>query len=213
MPGFSSFLPATPAHRQGHNHDIGVNERGFPFDAEQRLALAETNHRRGELRADMQIDPRTHRQALAHCAYCFAFYSAYLRDCVHRACSSSWMLLYIRCNVFGPLTGDTKMTRVLFVLLCAMLCVGCSDRHITEFRPMSSDNEYTYYVYKSFADAFYPENSTSAESARKQWLEEWMKDNGLAGKPYEITNRQAFHKQTGLIGTLYDIYYDVRVKK
>ena len=103
---------------------------------------------------------------------------------------------------------------MLSLLLCFILCSGCAyDRLNTKLRPTSADGEYAYFVYESYADLVYPEDSASAENTRKQWLEKWLEDNGMAGKPYEILNRKAVHKHTGLIGAIYDIYYDVRVKK
>lgn len=104
--------------------------------------------------------------------------------------------------------------RVIVVLVA--LVVGCStiDRiNLTRLEPVRSESGAQYFKYTSFADAIRPNDSVDAEKTRIEWLEKWLQDNGLNSKDYTIVYRKAVVRQRGLLGDIYDIYYEVKVPK
>lgn len=105
--------------------------------------------------------------------------------------------------------------KIISIVLVAFFLYGCAsvDFYLTQFEPVKTDSTATYYKYTSFASAEYPENSKDGEAIRLGWLNEWMQKNGMGGKKYEIIDRTAIKKNDGLFGTVYVIYYQVKVPK
>ena len=97
-----------------------------------------------------------------------------------------------------------------------MLASGCSEfdrTAVTSLQPIKCNDGYSCFIYRSFADTIYPLQSIKAEQTRIKWLEKWLRDNGYENKEYEITSRDAIMRKKGLLGSIYDIYYEVRVKE
>jgi hypothetical protein len=108
-----------------------------------------------------------------------------------------------------------KITCVLSLILvsCSLVfvngCCSCDRTAYSEFEPIKTEDGYQYFKYKVWPDAFCPPDNNGAEIARIAWLEEWLANNGYPNSPYEIISRQLILKY----GNLYDIHYEVRVKK
>lgn len=117
----------------------------------------------------------------------------------------SKMKLY-KFNMYGKL---------IFSIMMILTLSGCASRdfNLTKFRPSGQDEQYSYYIYESFADAVYPEDSNSAEAQRIKWLKQWINENELPMDKYEIVSRKAIKKSVGLLGEIYDIYYEVKIQK
>jgi hypothetical protein len=101
-------------------------------------------------------------------------------------------------------------------LIFFFLLAGCAhfDRiMVTKFEPIRTENGVQYFKYTSFADAVYPIDSDDAERTRIAWLETWLKDNGLNQKDYTLVSRVPILRNKGLLGSVYDIYYEVKVPK
>lgn len=101
-----------------------------------------------------------------------------------------------------------------YLLIC-FLCIltGCSnlDFGYTKFQPLKIDANSKYFTFTAYGDAAYPENSDAAEQIRIEWLNRWLTENKLNHKNMVIVSRSAVKKQDGLFGTIYDIYYVVKV--
>lgn len=102
---------------------------------------------------------------------------------------------------------------IYIFVTCTLLACSSIDYHLTEFRPKEQTPEYQIYEYKSFADAVYPNDSENAEQTRMQWLEKWIKNNGHKDASYEVLSRKPVVRQVGAFGTIYDIYYEIKVKR
>lgn len=102
-----------------------------------------------------------------------------------------------------------------FVAFAIMLLSGCAsyDRVVgTRFEPTKIENKYAYFRFTAFADIAYPLDSDEAEKTRINWLEQWLSDNGYTGIKYELLSRRPVLRNKGLIGDVYDVYYDIRVE-
>ena len=102
---------------------------------------------------------------------------------------------------------------IIVVLLVLSGCASLDRVTVTRFEPIKTGNNQAYFKYTSFADAMYPLKSNGAEAIRIGWLEEWLSDNGYSEVNYEILSRKPVLRKKGLIGDIYDIYYDVRVQR
>ena len=109
--------------------------------------------------------------------------------------------------------------KIIFLITLSLFTVsGCAtyDRlgrtgNLTELIPTRIDSEYQYFQYRCFAYTIYPLNDDKAEATRIKWLEQWLSENGYSD--YEIISRQPIFKQKSLLGSMYDIYYEVRAPK
>jgi len=101
-------------------------------------------------------------------------------------------------------------------LFTILFVAGCShlDRiACTSLAPTHIKNGCQHFKYKAFADTVYPLDSEKAEATRIKWLEKWLADNGYPNPEYEIISRQPILRNKGLLGGVYDIYYDVKVNQ
>jgi hypothetical protein len=104
-------------------------------------------------------------------------------------------------------------------LVCAVLhtaIFGCAsfDRiGATKFEPIRTEAGAQVFKFTAFADSVYPLKSEDAERTRIDWLETWLKDNGYDPKKYEVISRVPVLRNKGLLGDIYDIFYEVRVAK
>ena|SRR5690554_10754 len=106
------------------------------------------------------------------------------------------------------------MRNTLAVALIAVVISACStmaalDRGVTSLEPLYAEDGYRYFTYQSLASPVYPLDSPDAERIRMNWLEDWLEDNGLKNRPYEILDRTPINQ----VGLSYKIYYRVRVKE
>lgn len=106
------------------------------------------------------------------------------------------------------------MKNILLICLLGTL-VACAnlDFGATKFQPLKIDSNSSYFTFTAYGDAAYPENSNEAEQVRLEWLNRWLVENDLSDKHLTIISRSAVKKQSGLFGTVYDIYYVVKVDK
>ena len=98
---------------------------------------------------------------------------------------------------------------ILFIL------VGCSNLDritLTRLEPTKVEGDYAYFRYTSYADAVLPIDSEEAEKTRMRWLDKWLEDNGFPGAEYEILSRKSVLIQKGLLGDIYDLYYNIQIK-
>lgn len=100
-----------------------------------------------------------------------------------------------------------KITSSLTVAICIMcsFVTGCSslDKQQTSFEPMANGS----FHYRAFADATYPPTSAEAEEIRMEWLKQYINDNEVCKKGYQITDRKLILKRLGIIENLYDVIY------
>ena len=102
------------------------------------------------------------------------------------------------------------------LVACSVFLLGCSNitRTVeTRFEPIRTEPTAQYFKYTSIAAADYPIDSQDAERTRIMWLESWLQDNGYNLKKYEIISRVPVLRNKGLLGDLYDVYYEVKVPK
>lgn len=108
-----------------------------------------------------------------------------------------------------------KTTIKILAIAVTISLLSCScastDFNATSFRPVDHNEKFTIYEFKAFADAIYPNDSVTAEKQRIKWLQKWIKNNNLNLKHYEIVSRSAVLKHEGLLGTVFDIYYKVKI--
>lgn len=102
------------------------------------------------------------------------------------------------------------MNKIILIILCFFF-VSCAsyDINATTFRKTRSDESYDYYTFKAFADSIYEIDTERGEALRLEILKKWFDQNGLKDIEYKITQREVLQKT----GKIYDIYYEVRVKK
>ena len=62
------------------------------------------------------------------------------------------------------------------------------------------------------ASVEHPLESVSAEAERRIWLEQYLRDNRLCTNGYEVAQRKPVLKSKGLLGDIYDVYYEGRCK-
>lgn len=103
--------------------------------------------------------------------------------------------------------------KIIINLFIFIVISGCAvtDFHNTTFKKLDSNNEYSIYEFKAFADVTYPENTNNGEEDRMYWLNKWLKENELDKYKYEIIKREKIKKHTGLLGDIYDIYYTIKI--
>lgn len=107
----------------------------------------------------------------------------------------------------------SKHLFLMFTIIFATTSCASFDRvAATKFEPIKTENKQAYFRFTAYADLAYPLDSNEAEKTRIGWLEQWLSDNGYAGVKYEILSRKSVLRNKGLIGDVYDIYYDVRVE-
>ncbi|CAB4121332.1 hypothetical protein UFOVP13_28 [uncultured Caudovirales phage] len=102
---------------------------------------------------------------------------------------------------------------LLICILCTLQACANLDFGATKFQPLKTDANANYFTFTAYGDAAYPENSNEAEQIRIEWLNRWLSENNITNKNLTIVSRSAVKKQVGLFGTIYDIYYVVKVDK
>jgi hypothetical protein len=109
--------------------------------------------------------------------------------------------------------------RLTLLLVCTALLstiVGCAsfDRvAVTKFEPIRTEANVQFFKFTAFADAAYPLTSEEAERTRIDWLETWLRDNGHDARKYTVISRVPVLRRKGVIGDIYDIFYEVKVVK
>jgi hypothetical protein len=108
------------------------------------------------------------------------------------------------------------MCRIVVIALVAanLLNWGCAPidrRLVTKFEPIGTDADHSVYKFTAVADAIYPLDSEDAERTRIAWLEKWLTDNGHDPHKYEVRSRTPVLRNKGLLGDIYDVYYEVRI--
>lgn len=102
-----------------------------------------------------------------------------------------------------------------WALLLGALGMGCAtlDRvTATKFEPLRFDAGAPVFKFTAFADAVYPLESVEAEHTRIHWLETWLQENGYDSTKYTVLSRHVLLRHQGLLGNLYDIFYEARVE-
>lgn len=98
---------------------------------------------------------------------------------------------------------------ILAIALAALTGCASMDRDaMSSLEPTHEDSSYRYFKFTAATNAIHKDEQT-----RIEWLETWLRDNGMAGKPYEITTRREVVKGSTMFGPIHDIYYTVRVTK
>lgn len=99
------------------------------------------------------------------------------------------------------------------VLLFTLFGCASFDRvAVTKLEPLRTEAGSQVFKFTAFADAAYPLKSEDAERTRIDWLETWLKDNGY-GPNYEVISRVPVLTNRGLLGDVYDIFYEVKAAK
>lgn len=93
----------------------------------------------------------------------------------------------------------------LALLLLAGGCEYLSKPESTRFEAVEGGFEF-----RAIADAAYPEQSANGESWRMRWLEQRLRETGTCPNGYEITSRRPVLFSTGVLGSIYDVYYEGR---
>lgn len=107
--------------------------------------------------------------------------------------------------------------RLTLFLVCVGLLstvAGCAsiDRiMVSKFEPVRTEANAQFFKFTAIADAMYPLKSEEAERMRINWLETWLRDNGYSSNKYEIISRIPILRNKGLLGDIYDIFYEVKV--
>lgn len=110
---------------------------------------------------------------------------------------------------------NRSMVFLAYVALFSII-LGCAsfDRiAVTKFEPIRTEAGAQVFKFTAFADAVYPLKSEDAELTRIEWLETWLADNGYDPKKYEVTSRVPVLRNKGLIGEVYDVFYEIRAIK
>lgn len=108
-----------------------------------------------------------------------------------------------------------KILIACFVILVTLIA-GCTSAYQvqpTKFVPIRSEANFEYFRFEAYADVQYPLDSEKGEKKRIEWLERWLVNNGYPDASYEIISRRPILKRKALLATVYDVYYEVRVKK
>jgi hypothetical protein len=104
-----------------------------------------------------------------------------------------------------------RLNKIISVFSLAALLSGCEnvDRlTATDFAPSANGR----FRYKGYADAIYTVDSAEAEQRRLRMLDEWLRLNGECKNGYEIISRKPVRRSQGLLGSVYDVWYDGRCK-
>lgn len=102
------------------------------------------------------------------------------------------------------------------ISLCLSACATVAEMDRTElssYEPVRSEPGIDIVKFRTKANAFYREDSQEAERVRMNWLEQYLGDNGLAGRQYEILSRKTVLLYRAPLGDGYDIFYEVKVLK
>jgi hypothetical protein len=100
-----------------------------------------------------------------------------------------------------------------FMILSVLVsCTNIDRITITRLEPTKVEGDYTYFRYTAYADATLPIDSENAEKTRMRWLDKWLEDNGYPAAEYEILSRKPVLRHKGLLGDIYDLYYNIRIK-
>ncbi|MBW2061887.1 MAG: hypothetical protein JRI95_10045 [Deltaproteobacteria bacterium] len=102
---------------------------------------------------------------------------------------------------------------VYVALVTSISACASFDRMVTKFEPLRTESGTQIFKFTAFADAVYPLESENAERTRIEWLEKWLTDNGYSTKKYEVISRVPVLRKKGLLGEVYDIFYEVRATK
>jgi len=103
---------------------------------------------------------------------------------------------------------------IYVALIVSILACASFDRiAVTKFEPLRTDSGTQIFKFTAFADAVYPLESENAERARIEWLEKWLTDNGYSIEKYEVVSRIPVLRNKGLLGDVYDVFYEVRATK
>jgi hypothetical protein len=92
-------------------------------------------------------------------------------------------------------------------------CASFDRIAVTKFEPLRTESGTQIFKFTAFADAIYPLESENAERTRIEWLEKWLTDNGYSTKKYEVVSRVPVLRNKGLLGEIYDVFYEVRATK
>lgn len=107
--------------------------------------------------------------------------------------------------------------KLIFMSALLVLVSGCAslDKSVmTRLEPVGeSANGDVMLRFAATADAAYPADSAEAEATRIAWLRQALTENGYGGQPYAVVQRRVFLRSKGLLGSIHDIYYDVRVSR
>ena len=105
--------------------------------------------------------------------------------------------------------------KFIFMVALLVLVSGCAtlDKSVmTRMEPIGqASNGDAMLRFSAIADAAYPADSAEAEATRLAWLRQALAENGYGGRPYTVVQRRAFLRSKGLLGSIQDVYYDVRV--
>lgn len=106
------------------------------------------------------------------------------------------------------------MRRLILALVLALLA-GCAsmEKDATLFEPLRMEGSNPVYRYRAIAGINNPPESEDAEKLRMEALQMWLADNELADRPYEILSRKMMVRSKSVFGPVYDIWYEVRVRK
>lgn len=105
--------------------------------------------------------------------------------------------------------------KIALIFFLAALLAGCAamEKDSTTFEPLKQDGSDQVFRFKTIAGTNNPPDSSSAEEMRMEVLKIWLEDNALTAQSYEILSRKLVVRSTSVFGTVYDIYYEVRVHK
>lgn len=87
------------------------------------------------------------------------------------------------------------------------------DTNASDLYFQKNENGFDYFLFLSFADAVYPENSEEAEMIRMEWLKSRLTELGYSQHGYEILDRNAIFQFKGLLGSVYWIDYFVKLNR
>jgi hypothetical protein len=92
-------------------------------------------------------------------------------------------------------------------------CASFDRIAATKFEPLRMESGTQVFKFTAFADAVYPLESENAERTRIEWLETWLADNGYKTQKYEVISRVPVLANKGLLGDVYNVFYEVRATK
>ena len=100
--------------------------------------------------------------------------------------------------------------------MCILAISGCAsmDRQaLTRFEPIASEGNARIFKYVAVVPGTYsPEESSSDEKVRIEWLAWHLAKNGFDQKNYEIMRREAFLTGESVLAKSYNIIYTVKVR-
>lgn len=89
------------------------------------------------------------------------------------------------------------------IAVCSSLanCASYDRVAVTSFIPTSGDAGFKF---RGPADTVYPLDSPAAETQRMTMIDEWLRQNGMCARGYDVVSRQVV-KRTDLIA---DVWYE-----